>query len=219
MITLCDKCNDSKNHKPEAKKLWGWEPKIATSFKDAAFMGVMRRAFCNRLKGQYLNVSSTYEYITKNTRITHGFEKGHAVDARCISGHPMAAPANEIYIQKAMRRHNRQLHKATINKGGRRKLNQSPKYVFGYQLFDKVLYKGQECFIFGRRGRGSFDIRKTDGTKLSAGASYKQLKLLEKRKTILTTKEVRATSSRWSTGPTSRDLLREISSPCVMPSS
>lgn len=42
MITLCDKCNDSKNHKPEAKTLWGWEPKITTNFKDAAFMGIMR---------------------------------------------------------------------------------------------------------------------------------------------------------------------------------
>lgn len=139
----------------------------------------------------------TYGYITKNTRIANGLEKDHAVDARCISGHPMATPTKELYIQKAVRRHNRQIHKATINKGGKRKLNQAPKYVFGYQLFDKVLYKNQECFVFGRRASGSFDIRKLDGTKLSAGVLYKKLKPLEKRKTILTEKEVCATSSPW----------------------
>lgn len=56
----------------------------------------------------------------------------------------------------------------------------------GYQLFDKVLYKGKECFVFGRRSNGYFDIRTLDGTKLSAGVSHKKLKLLEKRKTYLT---------------------------------
>lgn len=195
LITLCDKCNDSKNHKPESKMLWGWEPKTATSFKDAAFMGIMRWSFYNRLKEQYSNVSITYGYITKNARIRHGLEKGHATDARCISGHPIAKPAKEFYRQKAVRRHNRQIHKATISKGGKRKLNQTPKYVFGFQLFDKVSYKGQECFVFGRRSSGSFDVRKLDGTKLSAGVSCKKLKPLEKRKTILIEREVRTTYS------------------------
>ena len=57
--------------------------------------------------------------------------------------------------------------------------------MFGYQLFDKVLYNNQECFIFGRRSSGSFDVRLLDGTKLSAGVSYKKLSLLEKRKSYL----------------------------------
>ena len=85
-----------------------------------------------------------------------------------------------------MRCHNRQIHKLTISKGGYRKNNQASKYVFGYQLFDKVLYKGEECFIFGRRSNGYFDLRHLDGTKVSAGVSYKKLKLLEKRKSYLT---------------------------------
>lgn len=90
-----------------------------------------------------------------------------------------------MYLYKKVRCHNRQIHKNTILKGGYRKLNQAPKYVFGYQLFDKVLYNNQECFIFGRRLSGSFDVRLLDGTKLSAGVSYKKLKLLEKRKSYL----------------------------------
>lgn len=47
------------------------------------------------------------------------------------------------------------------------------------------IQENQECFIFGRRSSGSFDIRLLDGTKLSAGVSYKKLKLIEKRKSYL----------------------------------
>jgi hypothetical protein len=57
--------------------------------------------------------------------------------------------------------------------------------VFGYQLFDKVKYNNQECFIFGRRSSGYFDIRKLDGTKLSASVSYKKLELLNKAKSYI----------------------------------
>ena len=38
------------------------------------------------------------------------------------------------------------------------KSNQTPKCMFGYQLFDRVIYNGQEGFVFGRRSSGSFDI-------------------------------------------------------------
>ena len=49
----------------------------------------------------------------------------------------------------------------------------------------KVRFQNQECFIFGRRSSGYFDIRRLDGTKVSAGISYKKLELLEARKSIL----------------------------------
>ena len=41
------------------------------------------------------------------------------------------------------------------------------------------------CFIFGRRKTGYFDVRKLNGERVSAGISYKKLRLLEKRKTYL----------------------------------
>jgi N6-L-threonylcarbamoyladenine synthase len=131
-------------------------------------------------------VSMTFGYITKNIRIENNLSKTHYVDARCISGNHNAETLNYYYYQKKVRNHNRNLHKSTILKGGIRKSNQAPKYVYGYQLFDKVLYNGVECYIFGRRSSGGFDLRLLDGTKVSAWASYKKLKLLENRKTILT---------------------------------
>ena len=53
------------------------------------------------------------------------------------------------------------------------------RYVKDYQLFDKVLYNKQECFIFGRRISGQFDLRKLNGTIINRSVNYKKLKLLE----------------------------------------
>lgn len=151
LITLCETCH-TKYHKGLIKL-----PKTikrGMSFRDAAFMGIMRWHFYNKLKTMYPNVSLTYGFITKNTRINNHLTKDHYVDARCISGHPLATPLGIVYYQKKVRCHNRQIHKNTFLKGGIRKRNQAPYLVKGFRLFDKVLYQGQECFIFGRRSTG-----------------------------------------------------------------
>ena len=183
LVTLCEYCH-TQYHRGNIKL-----PKSIgrkSSYRDTAFMGIMRWTFYNRLKDELdIPVRMTYGYITKNTRIQNELPKEHRVDALCISGHPQAEQLDHYYLQKKVRCHNRQLHKTTINKGGYRKNNQAPKYVFGYQLFDKVLVNGGECFVFGRRASGSFDVRRIDGEKISAGINYKKLQLLEKRKTIL----------------------------------
>ena len=54
-----------------------------------------------------------------------------------------------------------------------------PYVVEGYRLWDKVLYKGQECFVSGRRASGSFALRKLDGTVVTNSISFKKLQLLE----------------------------------------
>lgn len=182
LITLCETCH-TKYHKGLIKL-----PKTikrGMSFRDASFMGIMRWAFYNKLKTMYPNVSLTYGYITKNTRINNHLPKDHYLDARCISGHPLATPLGIVYYQKKVRCHNRQIHKNTFLKGGIRKRNQAPYLVKGFRLFDKVLYQGQECFIFGRRSIGRMDIRLLDGTRINASAGFKKLKLLEPRNNYL----------------------------------
>ncbi|GHU58239.1 hypothetical protein AGMMS49975_24700 [Clostridia bacterium] len=146
LITLCKDCHNAY-HDGRLKL----DIRRGQSFRDEAFMGIMRWAVYNQLKEIYPNVSMTYGYITKNTRIRNGLENTRCIDARCITGHPMVKSLGYYYNQKAVRRHNRQIHKATINRGGYRKLNQAPKYVFGFQLFDKVLLGDSYGFIFGRR--------------------------------------------------------------------
>ncbi|MDR1542266.1 MAG: hypothetical protein LBU32_30685 [Clostridiales bacterium] len=146
-------------------------------FRDAAFMGIMRRAFYNRLKEKHTDAGTACGYAAKNTRIRNGLEKDHAAGARCAGGNPLAVPLDAIYMRKAAGRRNRQIHKAAVNKGGKGKLNQSPKHAFGFQLFGRVqMPDGRKGFIFGRRSSGSFDVRSLDGEKISAGISYKKIK-------------------------------------------
>ena len=184
LITLCETCHKGYH---EGKVKLPENIKRGASMRDAAFMGIMRWSLFQRLKEKYPGkVSVTYGYLTKNTRISHGLEKTHAVDARCISGHPEAEPLGYWYLQKKVRCHNRQLHKANVLKGGTRKSNQAAKEVYGYRLFDRVLFSGQECFVFGRRTSGYFDLRKLDGTKVHPAASYKKLRLLEHSGNTLT---------------------------------
>lgn len=182
LITLCETCH--KGYHKGTIKL-PTNIKRGASFKDAAFMGIMRKSFYDQLKELYPNVSMTFGYITKNTRIKNGLPKEHYIDARCISGNPLAEPLGYCFYQKKIRCHNKQIHKAKILKGGKKKLNQAPYIVKGFRLFDKVLYEEQECFISGRRSSGYFDLRKLDGTKINASANYKKLLLLQIRKSYL----------------------------------
>jgi len=78
------------------------------------------------------------------------------------------------------------LHKCTIAKGGIRKNNKAPYLVRGFTLFSKVRYNNQDCFVFGRRASGNFDIRKLDGIVVSRGKHVRYLRLLQHGKTLLT---------------------------------
>jgi N6-L-threonylcarbamoyladenine synthase len=180
LITLCETCH--KDYHDGKIKL---NFKRGQKFKDATFMGIMRWTLYNRLKDLYSNIHLTYGYITKNTRIQNNLPKTHRIDALCISGHPQAKQLEYYYHIKEVRRHNRQIHKANILKGGIRKLNQAPYLVHGFRLFDKIRYNGIECFIFGRRSTGYFDIRKVDGTVIHRSAKSKDLILVSKTKTLL----------------------------------
>lgn len=183
LITLCETCH--KGYHKGTVKL-PKSIKRGMSFRDASFMGTMRWSFYNKLKGLYPNVSMTYGYITKNTRIGAGLPKEHYVDARCISGNALTEPLNCYYYYQKVRRNNRRIHKAKILMGGKRKNNQAPFIVKGFRLFDKVKYNKKLYYIFGRRSSGAFDIRTLDGEKVNNGSiNCKYLQLINFRKTWL----------------------------------
>ena len=184
LITLCEACHKAYH----AGKLKQFSPRRGASFRAETFMGIMRWTVLNRLRERHpeLPVTNTYGYLTKHKRIVAGLPKTHCADAFCIAGVLDAKRRGEYLFQKQTRRHNRQIHKLTILKGGVRKRHQAPYLVHGFRLFDKVQCKGEVGFIFGRRSSGAFDVRRLNGTKISAGISYKKLSLLEKRKTFLT---------------------------------
>ena len=183
LITLCRTCH-SGYHKGTVKL--PSKIKRGMSFRDVSFMGIMRWAFYNRLKELYRNVHMTYGYITKHNRIENHLPKEHYIDAYCIAGNFDAERLDYYYYQKCVRKTNRQIYKAKPFKGGEKRLNQAPKYVKGFQLFDKVKYNGKLYYIFARRLSGYFNIRTLNGEKVNKDSvPYRRLSLIETRRNVL----------------------------------
>jgi hypothetical protein len=181
LITLCKICHDLIHRTHQEDKI----PRKREGLRDATQIDMIRWRVYNQAKAVFPHVHLTYGYLTKHTRISHQLEKSHLVDARCISGNTLACSDNSWYLIKWVRRNNRQLHKATIRKGGKRQQNIAPKYVQGFRLFDCVRYQGQVCFVFGRRSSGYFDIRTLDGTRIHASANCKHLTVVQKASACL----------------------------------
>lgn len=179
LVTLCKSCHQLLHKEKLEKKFIKKE-----GFKDASQITTTRFFIYNALKKKYKNVHLTYGYITKNSRKIHKLEKSHMVDARCISGNP-EIPSEYYYYLKNIRKNNRKLHKNTFLKGGIRKNNKTPRFVKGFQLFDKVRYEKTDCFIYGRRSSGYFRISKIDGTDIHKSVNYKKLSIIRRAKTFL----------------------------------
>ena len=178
LITLCSECH-AKYHRGEIKL--SKTVRRGTSFKDAAVMGIMRKAVFVQLEkmlGDAIPCFETYGYITKHTRVNAGLPKDHTIDARCISGNPYAESDCHYWIIRKLRANNRQLHKASIIKGGIRKNNQASREVHGYRLMDYVAYAGRHCFVNGRRQSGYFSLSDISGKVLAGSVSYKDIILI-----------------------------------------
>lgn len=172
LITLCETC-----HKEYHKGNIDLKVRRGKSLCGAAIMGIMKWGLYDELKSRYSNVSMTFGYITKYNRIKYGIEKSHTSDAFVISKNFNAKRIEYQYLKRLVRRHNRQIHKMKILKGGKKKNNQAPFEVFGFRLFDKVLYNNEINFIYGRRKSGNFNIRDFNGEN-PKDVSYKKLKLI-----------------------------------------
>lgn len=172
LITLCETCHQ-KYHKGKIDL----KIKKTNGFKAETFMSMVRWRLVNQLNAKY-----TYGYYTKYRRIRLNLPKSHACDAYVIANGNGNQRADVNYIQKQVRKCNRKLFK-----GIRSHIkNTAPRLVKGFQRFDKVLWNDIECFVFGRRSTGYFDLRRLDGSKIHASAKAKDCVLLESAKTLLT---------------------------------
>lgn len=183
LITLCETCHTGYHNGivklPDSIKR-------KQSFKDAAFMGIMRWAFYEKLKELYDNVSMTFGYITKSTRIANNLPKDHYIDARCISGNPLALPNGTLYKFKKIRRHNRHLFKDNPLKGGVFKRNQCKYEVFGFRRYDLVKFENKLYYINSLRECGSFQIKDQNNLNFSRNTVYKKLHIFQKRSGFIT---------------------------------
>ena len=178
LITLCETCHTGY-HKGNVKL--PSSAKRKQSFRDATFMGIMRWAFYNKLKELYSNVSMTFGYITKNTRIMNGLPKDHYIDARCISGNPLAVSNGTVYNFKKIRRHNRKIFKDKILKGNKRKRNQCKYEILGFRRYDLVKFENAIYYINSLRERGSFQIKSLLDKSFSKEITPRKLTIFQKR--------------------------------------
>ena len=146
-------------------------------FKYMAHMNATRWALYNAINEKYANVEMTYGYITKYNRVQAGLPKAHHIDAKCITGFATVPSIDQTVVKVKMRRHNRQLHRATFSKGHVRKTACLPTIIFGFQLHDLVLFNNRRYYIKGRRNSGSFDLASVEGLK-NEKRTYKKLTLL-----------------------------------------
>lgn len=153
LITLCNKCHISSNHK-KGKMLDIWQtekPKIR-DFKDATFMSVVRWKLV-----EFIDCLHTYGYITKNNRIKYGIEKTHYNDAFVIANGNLQERIEPIIFEQ-VRRNNRSLEKFYDSK------------VIDIRTGEKVSGAELNC---GRRTRNknknSENLRVYRGEKISKG--------------------------------------------------
>jgi len=176
LLTLCETCHDKVS---KGKLIL--DVKIPTGFKPETFMSIVRWKLVNVLRDAGNIVDHTYGYITKFDRIALGLEKSHSTDAFVIAGGTMQERNSITFLIKQVRKCNRKLFK-----GDRSHIkNTAARIIHGFQRYDKVLWNKIECFVFGRRKTGYFELRTLDGTKIHASAKAKDLKLLETANTFL----------------------------------
>jgi len=176
LITLCKTCH-RKYHKDEIKL----KIRPSKGFRAETFMSMIRWRLVNQLREMGNTVSHTYGYITKSGRITLGLPKSHINDAFVIAGGNGQQRSSDCCVVKQVRKCNRKLFR-----GARSHIkNTAPRFIKGFQRFDKVVWHGTESFIFGRRSTGYFDLRRLDGTKIYASAKVGSLQLLESANTLL----------------------------------
>ena len=160
-------------------------------FKYMAHMNATRWVLYKTIKEKYPNVKMTYGYITKYNRIQADLPKAHHIDAKCITGFATVPSMGQTVVKVKMRRHNRQLHRATFSKGHVRKAASLPTTVFDFQLYDLVLFNNHRYFIKGRRSSGAFALVSVEGLK-NEERNYKKLTLLAHTNAYLTNRYINA---------------------------
>ena len=158
-------------------------------FEYMAYMNATRWTLYNAINEKYANVKMTYGYITKYNRIQACLPKAHHIDAKCITGFSTVPSIDQTIVKIKMRRHNRQLHRATFSKGHIRKVACLPTVTFGFQLYDLVMFNDHLYYIKGRRSSGSFALTSVEGLK-DENRNYKKLTLLTHTNAYLTNRYV-----------------------------
>ena len=186
LITLCETCHKAF-HRGDIKI----NIKRGLVTKDMSAMNTTRYAIYNKAKEEFENVSMTFGYITKDTRIKNSIPKTHCSDAYCITRNVNALRAERFYKIRLLQRHRRVLHVTNPRKGGLRRSNTTGHWIGKSKLqrFDTVVWRGIRCFIYGSTNGRAY-LKDIDGARVMDGASVnvKYIKFIHRNKGFLITK-------------------------------
>ena len=149
--------------------------------RDAAVMSMIKQRLYDEVKkhNSDIEVRYTFGYQTSYMRKLLRIEKSHVSDARVISGNGDAVQSDDVWVLTQIRRHNRQIHKSNILKGGRLKRSQSEYRIKGFRQWDAVRYDGRLWFIRGKRTSGYFSLCGYGSNDYkNDSVSYKKLSLI-----------------------------------------
>jgi N6-L-threonylcarbamoyladenine synthase len=176
LVTLCLTCHHGYHAGTVKLKL-----KPSKGFKAETFMALIKTKLVVQL-----DCEACFGYETKFHRHYLGLDKSHKNDAFVIAG-GREQPRVPVIEIKRVRKQNRKLFRGP-HSGTR---NTATRFVHGFQRYDKVMYRGQECFVFARRTRGTLDLRFFNGVKINGDAKASTCKLLESSSTWLTSAQER----------------------------
>lgn len=184
LAMACEKCNQKKGNRPleeflktKPELLKALLRQVKTPLKDAAAVNSTRKAIILALQGLDIPVSTGTGGQTKFNRSQQGYCKAHWIDAACVGETGQAICLERI------------THVTTIHvkgRGGRqmcasnkfgfpRTAAKSVKRIHGFQTGDLVRlvqpsgkYQGTHKGTVVIRAKGLFDIKPTQGQKISA---------------------------------------------------
>ncbi len=96
LITLCDKCHTSSNHK-KGKLLFGWKPKVK-SFRAETFMSTIHKKLLEEFDAE-----QAYGYETKFKREKLNLDKSHHNDAFCIANGTVQTRSKSLILEEIRR--------------------------------------------------------------------------------------------------------------------
>lgn len=181
LITLCHTCH-KKVHNGEITL--DKKGLVKGSLKYATQMNSIRI----QLLKQYPDAIETFGYITQANRYNLQLPKDHHYDACVIAtgGKKPLFKTQEYFQKKVMGQPDRILAKFR-----KIPIQLTKRKIHGFKRYDKVSYQNKEYFIYGTSTTGNFVVMNIDGTKpqfnikTPGSVSYKKLKRIESRKTVI----------------------------------
>jgi len=177
LITLCVCCHDAVHDNSIKLNIKG---KKKGQLKHATQMNSIRIQLLKLLP----EAKQTFGFITKEHRQLIGLPKEHYFDAvAIISGvNPVTFKVKDVLIKKCVAKGDYQL-----TKGSRGETKLLVGKFEGFRKFDKVKYKGVECFVKGKMSTGYMILMDINGKNIEFKpmAKYTTTKRISARKSIL----------------------------------